>query len=241
MQTISLIVCVSLFYQPDIIRPNILLFTYYLFSDRLRNGLVAVNLHRELTSALSLTSQVCSIAEHLCQRNHSMNYLRTAAHFCTLNAAAARVDVAHYVAEVFLRNENFNLHHGLKQYGISLLQTVLQSHRTCNLERHLRGVDFVIRTVDQLNLEVYNFVSADDTALSSLADTGFYAADVFLRNYTADNSVLKFDTCARLVGSKLNLAVTILTFTTGLTNELAFGRSCLCDSLTEAYLRSPLP
>lgn len=99
----------------------------------------------------------------------------------------------------------------------------------------------MITSVVNGDFEVYALVAAEDTAHLGFADTCVDSGDIFLRDRSADGLVLKDVSRTRLEGFHIDLAVTILTFTAGLTNVLAFDVDLFADSLAvrnpAAYLR----
>src|SRR6187401_846778 len=76
--------------------------------DRLRDVLVAIELHGERCPALRRRSQVGCVAEHGGQRNVGVDRLRVAARLDALDAPAARVEVAENVAEVLLGRDDLD-------------------------------------------------------------------------------------------------------------------------------------
>ena len=65
-----------------------------------------------------------------------------------------RLTVAHHVAHVVLGRHDLDLHDRLEQHRIGLVEAFLEAHRAGDLERHFVRVDFVVRAVDQLDLDV---------------------------------------------------------------------------------------
>src|SRR3954469_10522339 len=71
--------------------------------DRLRDFLAAIELHRERGPPLRRRAQIRGVAEHHSEGEVRPDRLCVAARLEPLDPAAARVEVAHHVAEVVLR------------------------------------------------------------------------------------------------------------------------------------------
>ena len=74
----------------------------------------------------------------------------------------------------------------------------------------------MIRTVVQFDTDVDDLVTGDRAVFQSLFDTFFYAADVFLRDRTANDMVDEFEAFAGFSRIDTDLDMTILSGTTGL-------------------------
>ena len=94
-------------------------------------------------------AQVGGVAEHLGQRHLGADDLRVAARLHALDVAAAAGEVAHDVAHELLGRVDLDRHDRLEQHGARLAQRLLEAHRAGDLERHLGGVDLVVRAVDE--------------------------------------------------------------------------------------------
>ena len=139
-------------------------------ADVLWNSLVGVELHGVASTTLSLGAKIGCITEHLAQWHLGTNNLGVTAILHALDLAATAGEVAHNIAHVLLRRFNLNLFDRLEENWIGLLQGVLDCHRASNLEGSLRGVNLVIRAIDELNLDVYDWVTSNDTALEGFLD-----------------------------------------------------------------------
>src|SRR5690606_36736010 len=111
-------------------------------------------------------------------------------------------------------------------------------------ERHLVGVEVVVGTLKHGSLQTDQRIAGDNAVLHLLFGTLLDRRDVFLRNDTTHDFVVDdqtFGDVALFVGIRLreaNPAVTELTATTGLTNELAFDLDVvLGDGFTVGNLR----
>ena len=103
-----------------------------------------------------------------------------------LNHAAAARDVAHDEAGVLLGSFDFDSHDGLENDGVRLAQSVLDGHRASNLEGGFRGVDFMVRTVDELDANVLDRVASQNASMQRFLDALVDSGDVFLGNNAAD-------------------------------------------------------
>src|SRR5690606_1653247 len=164
--------------------------------------------------------------------------------FHTLDQTTTTVQVTHHVTHVVLGSHHFYLHDRLKHLAAALLGQLLGRHGGRDLERHLVGVDVVVGTIEHGRLQADQRIAGDNAVLHLLFDTLLDRRDVFLRNYPPDNFVGKHQTfgdVALLVhvrSREANPAMTELTTTTRLTNELAFNLDVvLGDGFTVGNLR----
>ncbi len=85
----------------------------------------------------------------------------------------------------------------------------------------------MIRTIVQRDLDIHDRVAGQNTGEHGALDTGIDRGIVFLGDRAADDGVDELVTLAGLVGLDMDLDVTVLTLTTGLTGVLGI----LIDSL----------
>ena len=182
-----------------------------LISDVLRHRLVVRRLHDILATALSLGTQVGGVAEHLSQRNESVDTLSACHCLHALDLATASVQIADDIAQILIRNDNSNLHDGLGDDGVSLAHSVLEGHRTCNGEGHFRGVDLMIRTIPQGDLDINNRIACQNASLHSTLNTVVDSRDVFLRDSAANDSVDELVTLVKMVTYLKNSLKTVRT------------------------------
>ena len=170
-------------------------------------------------------SEVGSVTEHLAQRHLGTDELAVLAILHALDLAAATGEVAHNVAHVLLGGLDLDSHDRLEQLRIGLLESVLDSHGTGDLEGGLGGVDLVVRTVEQGNLNVEDREAGDNTGVQGLLDALVDGRDVLLGHDAADDSVDELVAEALLHLLELDDGVAVLTATAGLTDELALSFS----------------
>src|SRR5215211_4561027 len=137
----------------------------YLGRDALRHLGIMIELHGERRAALGLGAHGRRVTEHLGERNHRADDLPAAAGVHTLYLATPRRKIAHHVAHELLGHDDLDVHHGLQQDRVGPLEGFLDGHGTGDLERHLGGVDLVVRAVDQLDPDIDDGVAGDDTGI----------------------------------------------------------------------------
>ena len=94
----------------------------------------------------------------------------------------------------------------------------------------------MIRTIPQGDLDINNRIACQNASLHSTLNTVVDSRDVFLRDSAANDSVDELVTLAGLVGLDLDLNVTVLALTTGLTCVLGLLVGLLADGLTVSNL-----
>ena len=200
---------------------NLGVLAHDLVHNGLGRGLIRVELHRVGCTALGLGAKVGSVTEHLAQRHLGTDELAVLAILHALDLAAATGEVAHNVAHVLLGGLDLDSHDRLEQLRIGLLEGVLDSHGTGDLEGGLGGVDLVVRTVEQGDLNVEDREAGDNTGVQGLLDALVDGRDVLLGHDAADDSVDELVAEALLHLLELDDGVAVLTATAGLTDELA--------------------
>src|SRR5438105_805773 len=187
--------------------------------DRLRDFLVAIELHRERGPPLRRRAQIGGVAEHLCQRNSRASHLGVPARLEVLDPAAARVQVAHDVAEVLLRGHDLDGHDRLEELRLGALQRLLEGHRAGDLEGPLARVDLVVGAVGELDAHVDDRIPGEDPGLHRLLDAEVDGRDELLRDLAADDLVDELVALARLGRLEVDDDVAILAAAAGLANE----------------------
>src|SRR5215217_2725238 len=193
----------------------------YLGRDALRHLGIMIELHGERRAALGLGAHGRRVTEHLGERNHRADDLPAAAGVHTLYVASPRREVAHHVAHELLGHDDLDIHNGLKQNRVGHLERLFDGHRTSDLECHLGRVDLVVRTVDQLDLDIDHGVASDNAGIQRLPDTLVHARDVLSRDDTADYLVVELVTCLVVVLG-VDDRVSVLAPATRLPHEPAF-------------------
>src|SRR6185437_11568726 len=187
--------------------------------DRLRNFLVAIELHRERGPPLRRRAQIGGVAEHGRERNACADRLRVAARLQAFDAAPARVEIAHHVAEILLGRHDLDGHNGFEKLRLRTLFGVLERHRTGDLERHLARVDLVERAVDQLDPNVDDRVAGQNARFHRLLDAEVDRRDVLLGNLAADDLVDELVAVAGIHRLEVDHGVAVLATAAGLADE----------------------
>ena len=169
-----------------------------LVRDVLRDGLVMVELHRELRTARGHRAQGVDVAEHVGERHEGVDHVGIATRILALNHAPTRGQVADDAAGIFFRRHDFDLHDRLEQLGASLAQTFTHTHPRCDFEGKNARVDIVELAVDERHLEVDHGEAGKRTGVHDRLDALFDARDVFLRNGTTNDARFKRIPFARL-------------------------------------------
>ena len=94
----------------------------------------------------------------------------------------------------------------------------------------------MIRTIPQGDLDINNRIACQNAGLHSTLNTVVDSRDVFLRDSAANDGVDELVTLTGLVGLHLDLNVTVLALTTGLTCVLGLLVGLLADGLTVSNL-----
>src|SRR5207253_6451302 len=110
-------------------------------------------------------------------------------------------------------------------------------HRPRDLERHLGGVDLVVGTVGQPDLDVDHGVAGEHAGIERLAHALLHGRDVLTRDGAPHELVFEDDTAARLVGLDLEVDVAVLTAAARLPYEPALGLGGPADRLPVGDLR----
>src|SRR5690606_31809958 len=179
----------------------------------------------------------CRISEHLTQWNLGGDDLAGRRVVGPLQETAAPAQVAHDITHVIFRGHHLDLHDRLQQDRIGLVETVLETHRTGDLEGHLVGVDFVVRTVNQTNLDVDHRVSCHRSTGHRFANALVDRWYIFLRHRTADRLVDELVTGATIPRLDLENDMAVLALAARLTHKLAFLPDRLANRLAIGDLR----
>ena len=141
--------------------------------------------------------EVYYIAEHLHQRDETVQFLRTlteTAH--VLNATATFVDVSGDVADVLVGSVHLHLHHGFHQHRRHLVVSILKTLSSTELEGHITGIHGVISTIHQHATHIHHGIACQRTLLHSGTQTLLDGGDVLARHHAALAHVHKLETLA---------------------------------------------
>src|SRR5215469_1814005 len=194
-------------------------------------------MHRKRCAALRVRAHVGGVAEHLSQRNHRLDYLRSGAMLNALDPSAAAVQVADDRAHKLFRYDHFHRHHRLQQHRARLARGLFERHRTGDLESHSIRVHFVIAAVVQDGLYIDHLVARKYSAFHGFFNALVHRLDVLPGNHAAHDLVDELVALTCLVGLDAELHVTVLAAATGLADVFAFRLRLLANRLAIRYLR----
>src|SRR5215210_1052233 len=124
-----------------------------------------IELHGERRAALGFGAHGRRVTEHLGERHHRADDLPTAAGVHALYVATPSREIAHHVAHKLLGHHDLDVHHGLKKDRVGPLESLFDSHGTSYLERHLGGVDVVVRNVEQIDPDIDDGIASDNAGV----------------------------------------------------------------------------
>ena len=213
-----------------------------LFDDRLGDGsgnrLVLLEDHRERAAALCNRTDRVRVTEHFAERDGSLEELDACAVFHALNAAATLVDRAVRGTHILLGNYDFDVHHRLEEFRLSLEEGLLEALAGALDEREFVGVDFVVGTEVNGSLDVDDGEARERTGLESLLDALLDGRNVLGRNYAALDLVDELKALAGFLRFELKADVSVLTATAGLLDVLVLVVDVHLDRLAVSDLRS---
>src|ERR687893_2162534 len=190
----------------------------YLSRDALGHLGIVIELHSERRAALRLAPDGRRVTEHLGERDHRPDDLPAAARVHALDLAAPARKVAHDVAHELLRYDYLDVHDRLQQDRVGSLETLLDRHATRDLERHLRGVDVMVRAIHELDLDVHDREPGHDAVIERLLNALVHAGYVLARDDATDDLVLEL-VSALVVVLDVDDRVPVLAATAGLPHE----------------------
>src|ERR1039457_2000273 len=205
--------------------------------NRLRDLVIAFELHRVVGPALRERPERGGVAEHLRERDARRDDLEVHARLHVVDPAPAGVQVAVHGSEELVGRDDLDSHQGLEDDGVRLPRGVLERHRAGDLEGHLRGVDVVVRAVVQLDLDVDGRVAGEDAREGRLTDPLVDRLDELLGNRAARDAVDELVVLALGVRAQPDLGVPVLAPAARLADELALARDVLADRLAVRDLR----
>src|SRR5690554_1943644 len=208
-----------------------------LFGDARRDGLILVEMHAVDCASLRLGAQIRRVAEHIGERDRRVDGLEIVDLLHASDGAAARVEVTDHIAHIFLGRADLDLHDGLEELDASLLGALLEAERAGDLEGGLARVDVMVATIVDLHLDVDDGIAREHAARHRTFDTLADGGDVLARDDAADDRVLEDEAFAKLRGTNLKPAMTVLTAATGLTHIAAFGLHRGLEALAVGDLR----
>ena len=149
-------------------------------------------LHRRSSTTRGDGTQGGHIAEHLRQRNHSLDDTSTATSLVhTLNQTTTLVQVADNVTHVLLRRNNLYAHDRLHEDRTSHRAELLEGLVSDQLEGELIGVDRVEATVGERDLQTRHREATEHTIGEAVAEALLNRGDKLLRHVTTLDDIDK--------------------------------------------------
>src|SRR4051812_30812475 len=205
---------------------------------------VRVEHHGVARPSLGAAAQVPHVAEHLRERDQGLDDAGAGTLVHRLDGSAPGVQVADDVAHVLFRGDDLDGHERLEQRRAGLTSGLLEGDRAGNLEGHLRGVDLVVRTVDQRRLDADHRVAGEHAVLHGVlhalvdrrdvlagdAPTGDLVLELVGRRVAAHLQRRQCDLHLReLARATRLLLVRVVVALDGLADRLAVGHLRLAD------------
>ncbi len=131
-----------------------------------------------------------------------------------VNAATTPAQVPANVSLKLVRGDVFDLHDRLKQNRFALFKPVFHREDRRHLKCKLVGIDFVKRTVNDIDLNIDNRITAQYAVEHGFVDAFFDGRNVFARNDAADNFVFDNQPGASSAGTDIHFDVAVLTAAT---------------------------
>src|SRR5207302_5346520 len=104
-------------------------------------------------------------------------------------AAAARIDIPHDVAAAFLRRGDFYVHDRLEQRRLYLFHRIAESFAAGSAKTVFVGIDVVIRTIDQLDFEIDQWIAGDSAVGRGLDNSFLNRRPELLRYRASENRI----------------------------------------------------
>src|SRR5512142_1178660 len=206
--------------------------------DARRENFVVAWLHRIRTATLRLRAQVGRVSEHRRERHVRGDDARVRALFHPVYVATTAVEVTDHVAHELLGHGDLDLHDGLLDDRPAPVDRLLERERARDLERHLRGVDIVLRAVDDGGLYVDDRIARDDAVLHRLAHALLDGLGPLLRERGALDAPLELEAGAALERLELRGDVAVLALAAGLPDPASLRFQGLGDRLAVRDLRT---
>src|SRR3989475_11499740 len=183
----------ALFYAKTSVLLGLLLLGLGFLGDLLgqerRDLLVVGELHRVGAPPAGHRAEARLVRQHLRHRHRGADRRRLARRLHARDATAPRVQVADDVARDVGGGGHLDVHDGLEQDRVGFQEHLLEAQRGRDLERHVRGVDFVVGAVVEDHPEIDDRVAGQDPLLHTVADAFLHRRDVVVRHGAAEDLV----------------------------------------------------
>src|SRR5581483_9397770 len=130
-----------------------------------------------------------------------------------------------------LWRSDFHVHDRLQQSRLHFLHSVAKSLAAGGAEAVLVRVDVMIRTIDQLDFEIYQRIAGDRAVRSRLDDSFFDRRSKLLRHSATEDFVFKFKATAARQRFENHFAIAKLSAAAGLLLMTALHFGALRDRL----------
>src|SRR5438105_15499857 len=168
-------------------------------------------LHRVTRASFGKRTNGRGVTEQFRQRDLSVNDGQISTRLDAVHLAPAPVQVADNVALIFVRGDVFYFHDRLEQDRFGRSEAVFHREDRCHFERELVRIDFVETAVNNVALNIDNWIAAKHAVEHGLFDTFFNGRDVFARDNSTNDFVFDDQSFASFAGPQINFNVTVLT------------------------------
>src|SRR5438876_11133620 len=155
-----------------------------------RHGLEMRRFHRITGATLRQRTNGSRVTEQLGEWNLGVNNREVAARFDVVDAATAPTQVTANVSLKLVWSDVFNLHDWLQQNRFALFESIFHREDRGHFKCEFAGIDFVERTVNDIDLNIDNRITAQYAVEHRFLDAFFDGRNVFARNDAADDFVL---------------------------------------------------
>src|SRR5258705_1444966 len=182
----------------------------YFFRDRRGRFLVVREMLLEGAASRRDRTQVGRGLEHLRHRHLCLDHLAAALAIHPEYFAAARIQVADYIAHAFVGTRDFNRNDRFKNNRTGFFERGLEAHRGRNLERHVGRIDIVIAAVEDGDLDIHQRIAREVSFDQGIAHALLHRGDEVARDYAADDIVDELEALATRIRLDLEPAIAIL-------------------------------
>ena len=182
-------------------------------------------------------TQIDGVLEHLRLRHLRVDDLKVPQRVDAHDATAARVEIAHDLAEILIGDDDFHVHDRLEQDRRSFGHPLLEGQMRRRLEGHFRRIDVVIRTEIKRRFEVHRRERRQHAFVQALAQSFFDGGDVLSRHGASGDLVFEDEALSPLQGAELDINVAVLAVAAGLLFVLALRLGRLADRFAIRDLR----
>src|SRR5438477_6760411 len=140
-------------------------------------------LHGIAGTALGKRANGGSVTEHFRQRYLRVHDGQITTRFDTVDAGASPIQIADDVALIFFRGDVLHFHDRLEQDWFALLETIFYCKNRRHFESQFVGIDFVVTAVNDIDLDIDDGITTEDTVEHSLFNPFLHRGDVLARDH----------------------------------------------------------